>query len=184
MRAQPHFGLRQIVRDQGCRRLHQTRILVGGLEVVRPRVIGAARIARQVQLIRQQAPGVCRVVLQLQRPPQRGDGLLRAPRFAAGDGELQMRGRQSGLLQGERLEHLERTLRTSGNAVCSAQDQPRVRMSRDGFEDFVHLLDRECGILLQQSRSMPQRNVQCSDGLRSAVQMNIQSIPVNCYELI
>jgi hypothetical protein len=31
---------------------------------------------------------------------------------------------------------------------------------------------------------MPQRNIQCSYGLRSAVQLNIQSIPAHCYSLI
>jgi hypothetical protein len=31
---------------------------------------------------------------------------------------------------------------------------------------------------------MPQRNIQCPNGLRNAVQLNIQSHPRSCYELI
>jgi hypothetical protein len=31
---------------------------------------------------------------------------------------------------------------------------------------------------------MPQRNIQCPNGLRSAVQLNIQSIPAVCCDLI
>ncbi len=65
-----------------------------------------------------------------------------------------------------------------------AQNQPRMRMPGDGLEDLVRLLDRESGILLQQSCSMPKRNIQCSNGLRSAVQLSIQSIPADCYGLI
>src|SRR5450631_4117474 len=57
-------------------------------------------------------------------------------------------------------------------------------MTRNGLEDLTRLLGGERGIPLEQSGSMPQRNIQCSYGLRSAVQLNIQSIPAHCSRLI
>jgi hypothetical protein len=57
-------------------------------------------------------------------------------------------------------------------------------MTRNRLEDLARLLGGKRSIPLQQSGSMPQRNIQCPNGLRSAVQLNIQSIPADCYELI
>src|ERR1700722_12213923 len=72
----------------------------------------------------------------------------------------------------------------TGDALRGAQNQARMRMARNGLEDLARLLGGERGIPLEQSGSMPQRNIQCSHGLRSAVQLNIQSIPAHCYGLI
>jgi len=57
-------------------------------------------------------------------------------------------------------------------------------MPGDGLQDLVRLLYSEPGVPLQQSCSMPQRNIHCPNGLRNAVQLNIQSIPVVRYQLI
>jgi hypothetical protein len=69
------------------------------------------------------------------------------------------------LLAGQRLEHLERSLSLAGAPMSGTQNQPGMRMSGDGLEDLVHLFYRESGIPLQQSCSMPKRNIQCSNGL-------------------
>src|ERR1700722_2091058 len=72
----------------------------------------------------------------------------------------------------------------TGDALRGAQNQARMRMARNGLEDLSRLLGGERGLPLQQSGSMPQRNIQCPYGLRSAVQLNIQSIPAYCSQLI
>src|SRR5260370_5470069 len=64
------------------------------------------------------------------------------------------------------------------------KNQSRMRMTRNGLEDLTRLLGGKRSIPLQQSGSMPQRNIQCPNGLRSVVQLNIQSIPAVCYVLI
>src|SRR5712672_2889625 len=58
-----------------------------------------------------------------------------------------------------------------------------MRMTRNGLEDLTRLLGRKRSIPLQQSGGMPQRNIQCSNGLRNAVQLNIQSIPADFLSL-
>jgi hypothetical protein len=65
-----------------------------------------------------------------------------------------------------------------------AQDETCMGMSGDGFKDLVRLLYSESGIPLQKSCSMTECNVERSNWLRNAVQLNIQSIPAKCYELI
>jgi len=57
------------------------------------------------------------------------------------------------------------------------ENQARMRMTRHRLEDLTGLLGGKRSIPLQQSGCMPQRNIQCPNGLRSAVQLNIQSIP-------
>ncbi len=52
-----------------------------------------------------------------------------------------------------------------------------MRVPGDGFEDLVRLLYSESGIPLQKSCSVTQCNIERSNGLRNAVQLNIQSIP-------
>ena len=47
----------------------------------------------------------------------------------------------------------------------------------DGFQNLVRLLYSESGIPFQKSCSMTECNVERSNGLRNAVQLNIQSIP-------
>jgi hypothetical protein len=64
------------------------------------------------------------------------------------------------------------------------ENQARTRMPRDCFEDFARLFRGKRSVSFQQSGGVPQRNVQCSNGLRNAVQLNIQSIPADCYDLI
>ncbi len=155
MRAQSRLGLRQIVRDQRRGRFHQARILGRGPEIARSRLVRAARIAVQVEVIGEQAPGIGGVRFELQCAAQRGDRLGHASGLCAGDGKLQVRGGRSRLLSGERLEHLERELGVSGDAMSCAENQPGMRMSGDGLQDLVRLFYRETGVLLQQSCSMP-----------------------------
>src|SRR5882724_9718254 len=96
-----------------------------------------------------------------------------------------MRGGRPRLLAGQRLEYLERQPSLAADAMGGPENQARMRMTRNGLEDLTRLLGRKRSIPLQQSGSMPQRNIQCSNGLRNAVQLkNIQWIPVDCYELI
>src|ERR1700730_8641281 len=64
------------------------------------------------------------------------------------------------------------------------ENQSRTRMTRNCFEDFARLFRGKRSVSLQQSCSMPQRNIQCPNGLRNAVQLNIQSIPVVRYRVI
>jgi hypothetical protein len=56
-------------------------------------------------------------------------------------------------------------LSAAGAPMSGAENQSGMRVSGDGLEDLVHLFNRESGILLQQSCSMPKRNIQCSNGL-------------------
>jgi hypothetical protein len=56
-------------------------------------------------------------------------------------------------------------LSPAGAPMSGAENQPCMRVSGDGLEYLVHLFYRESGILLQQSCSMPERNIQCSNGL-------------------
>src|ERR1700731_4140449 len=95
-----------------------------------------------------------------------------------------MRRCRSRLLAGERLEYLERRASLTADAVGGPENQARMRMTRNGLEDLTRLLGGKRGIPLQQSGSMPQRNIQCPNGLRNAVQLNIQSIPVVRLHLI
>src|SRR5258708_657125 len=96
-----------------------------------------------------------------------------------------MRGYRSRLLACERLEYLERRASPAADAVGGPENQARMRMTRNGLEDLTRLLRGKRSIPLQQSGGMPQRNIQCSNGLRNAVQLkNIQWIPVDCYQLI
>src|ERR1700687_266400 len=139
-----------------------------------PRLVRTVRVTQRVQLLGQHAPGVDRIRLELQCAPKGHDRVARVARFALGDGEFNVDRSGPWLLAGERLEHLERELRMTGDAVCRAENQPRMRMTRNGLEDLTRLLGRECRIPLQQSGCMPQRNVQCSNWLRYAVQLNIQ----------
>jgi len=88
------------------------------------------------------------------------------------------------LFAGQRLEDLERQPSLAADAVSSSENQARMRMTRNGLEDLTRLLGGKRGIPLQQSGSMPQRNIQCPNGLRNAVQLNIQSIPVVRYRVI
>src|SRR5260370_24072899 len=59
----------------------------------------------------------------------------------------------------------------------SSENQARMRVTRNGLEDLTRLLGGKRSIPLQQSGSMPQRNVQCPNGLRNVVQLSIQSRP-------
>ena len=182
--AQPSLGARQIVLDQQCGRFHQVRILGRGSEEARPRLIRAGRVAGNIEMIREQAPRVGGIGFQLQCAPQRDNRLADAPRLATRNTQLQMHGSRMRLLPGQRVENLNRKLSVTRNPVRGAQNQASMRMARNGLEDLTCLLGGERGIPLQQSGSMPQRNIQCSNGLRSTVQLNIQSIPAHCYGLI
>jgi hypothetical protein len=88
-----------------------------------------------------------------------------------------MRGHRSRLLASQRLEDLERQASPAADPMSGSENQARMRMTRNGLEDLTRLLGGKRGIPLQQSGCMPQRNIQCPNGLRSAVQLNIQSIP-------
>src|ERR1700692_2012031 len=95
-----------------------------------------------------------------------------------------MGGCGSRLLPAERFKYPHREVSATGEAVRSTQNQTRVRMARNCLEDLSRVLGGERGLPLEQSGSMPQRNIQCPYGLRSAVQLNIQSIPAYCSQLI
>jgi hypothetical protein len=82
------------------------------------------------------------------------------------------------------FQHIESQLRPAADSMSGAENQARTRMTRNCLEDFVRLFRGKRSVSLQQSGSMPQRNVQCSNGLRNAVQLNIQTIPADCYDLI
>ena len=84
----------------------------------------------------------------------------------------------------KRFQHIERQLRLTPDAMGGPENQSRTRMTRNCFEDFARLFRGKRSVSLQQSGSMPQRNIQCPNGLRNAVQLNIQSIPAGCYGLI
>lgn len=77
----------------------------------------------------------------------------------------------------QRLQHFERRLVAARQPMRGSKNQARARMARNGLENLSRLFRGERGIPLEQSRSMPQRNIQCSNGLRSAVQLNIQIDP-------
>ena len=61
-----HFGDRQIVLDQGRRRVHQPRVLGGRLDVRRARPVRAVRVADHVEVLGEQLPRVDRIRIQLQ----------------------------------------------------------------------------------------------------------------------
>ncbi len=184
MGAQQCFGHRQVVCDQSRRRFQQPRIRGGRLDLGRPRIGRAVHIARQIQLFGEHAPPVDRSGLELQRAPHRRDRLGRAARLAQGNGQFDVHGRRFRLLARERLEDAQRSPRLSGVPMSGSQNQAGIGMPGDGLQDLVRLLYSEPGVPLQQSCSMPQRNIHCPNGLRNAVQLNIQSIPVVRYQLI
>jgi len=68
--------------------------------------------------------------------------------------------------------------------MSGPQNKAGIRMPGDGLQHLIRLLYRQPGVLLQQSCSMLQRNIHCPNGLRDAVQLNIQSIPVVRYHLM
>jgi hypothetical protein len=82
------------------------------------------------------------------------------------------------LLGRQRLENVERQLSLAGDPAGGTQDQAGARMRRYRFEDFTGLFRGECGIPLEQSRGVSQRDVHCSKGFRSGVQLssNIPSL--------
>jgi hypothetical protein len=81
------------------------------------------------------------------------------------------------LLASERLQDFECKIGPTGNAVSGTQYQARARVLGYRFKDFTRLFRGECGIPLQESRGVSERDVHCPHGLRSAVQLNIQTIP-------
>jgi hypothetical protein len=138
----------------------------------------------RIEVIGEQAPTIRRTRLQLHSPAQGRDRFAPSVSLAARDSKLEMYGRGMRLLAGQRLEYLERQLSLAGDATGGPENQARMRMARNRLEDLTRLLGGKRSIPLQQSGSMPQRNIQCSNGLRNAVQLNIQSIPadfLSCY---
>jgi hypothetical protein len=149
-----------------------------------PRRIRPVRITDQIQLLGEHAPCVDRIWLQLQRAPHGRDRFGRAAGLAQGDGEFYVDGRCPRLLTRESLENAEGSARLSGVSMSGSQNQTGIRMPRNSFQNLIRLLYRESGVRSQQSCSMAQRNIQCPNGLRNAVQLNIQSIPVVRYRVI
>jgi hypothetical protein len=147
-------------------------------------LVRAAGVACSIEMICEQAPGVRKVGFQLQGAPQRCQCLARAACLTEGNAEFQLRGCRAWLFPAERFQNFHRPVRMTGEALRCAQNQARMRMARNGLEDLTRLLSGERGVPLEQSGSMPQRNIQCSYGLRSAVQLNIQSIPAHCLRLL
>jgi hypothetical protein len=88
------------------------------------------------------------------------------------------------LLARQGREYPESGCRISASSMSRTQNQPGMRVPWDGFQDLVRLFYSESGVPLQQSCSMRKRNIERSNGLRNAVQLNIQSLPRGCYELI
>jgi hypothetical protein len=101
---------------------------------------------------------------------QRLHRLIAAARGAAGHRKFQVSGGRTGLLSRQRLEHIEGKLGLAGDPASGAQNQARMRVSRYRLEDFTGLFRGQCGIPLEQSRGVSERNVYRSNGLRSAVQ--------------
>src|SRR5258708_15779071 len=134
-------------------------------------------VALRIEAIGEQAPTIGRTRLQLHCAAQGGNRCVPPPGFAARDPKLEMHGRGMRLLTRKRLEYLERRVSLAADAMGGPENQARMRMTRNGLEDLTRLLGGKRSIPLQQSGSMPQRNIQCPNGLRSAVQLNIQSIP-------
>jgi hypothetical protein len=122
-------------------------------------------IALRIEAIGEQAPTVRRTRLQLHGPAQRSDRVGPSASLAARDSKLQMYGRGMRLLARERLEYLERRAGLTADAVGGPENQARMRMARNGLEDLTRLLRGKRSIPLQQSGSMPQRNIQCPNGL-------------------
>ncbi len=69
------------------------------------------------------------------------------------------------MFAGQGLEYLERRLSPAGDAASGPENQTRMRMSRNSLEDLTRLLGGKRSIPLQQSGGMPQRNIQCPNGL-------------------
>ena|ERR1700722_12547171 len=68
--------------------------------------------------------------------------------------------------------------------MSGAQNQARMRVTRGGLQDLARLLYSESGIPIQKSCSVTKCNLERSNRFRNTVQLTIQLIPAECYDLI
>ncbi len=157
--AQPRVRHRQVVGHQrGCG-LQQVRIAARRLQVARPRQVRTARVATDIELVREQTPAIRGFGLQLQRAAKRGDRLDVAARLTERRPELQKHRRGARLLAGERLEDRERRLQLPGETARCPEHQAGARFLWYGAQDFEGLVRRQLRMLLQQPRGMGERRV-------------------------
>jgi hypothetical protein len=181
VRSQSAVCQRQIVLQQRRRRLRQAWIVSCCRYIPHPCIPGTARVAVRLEIVRQDSPPVRGRGLQIYRPAYGRDTCAQVPRLGAGDPKLQVHRCRVRQLAPKWFEYFERQLHLTDYAVRGTQNQTRTRMGRNGLEDLACVLRGESGITLQQSRGTPKRHIQCSNGLRNAVQLNILSIPTDCY---
>ena len=79
----------------------------------------------------------------------------------------------------QRFQHVESQLRSAADSMSGSENQAGMRMTRYCLENLARLLRGKGSISFEQSGSVPQRNVQCSNGLRNVVQWNIPIDPRN-----
>jgi hypothetical protein len=133
---------------------------------VRARLIRSGGIAGAVPLVGEQTPGVGRIGLQFQGLQQRGGRGVALAGLPARNAKLQLHRGGLRLFARQRLEHFERRLGLTGNAVRRAQHQARARMTGYDLQDLASLLRGQSRIAFEQTRGMRQRNVERSDRLR------------------
>jgi hypothetical protein len=72
------------------------------------------------------------------------------------------------MLAAQRLEHFERGLRLTDDAMRGTQDESRTGVVRNDFEDLARLLRGENRLTRQQSGRMGQRDLNAPDRLVTA----------------
>jgi hypothetical protein len=161
--AQQGFRDRDLVIAECLRSLQQARIARRELDVLRVRVVGAARITYRSKVIAQRAPCVRHVGFDTHCASQ---GCDRAFTVAAGtecQAELVVRSSPVGLRLRERLEYGLRCGRITGTSMCHAEQQRGERMPRGDLEDFRCLFGCESRLRGQQALRVSERGFQRSD---------------------
>ena len=160
------LSARHVVGQHRCGRLSQRRVVRGALDVPGIRVIGFRRLTDRHQVIGEHAPGLGVGRLKAQQFPQRLDGRLalaaqreRQCMLVSCRGPVRLRLQQ-------RLEQGERRSGIASATSRSGLQQPRRWVARMHGEDLASLLERECGILVEQAQGLRHRDLEGAGGCR------------------